>query len=62
MLNTGMMSCQQVLTLPAFPTSVMGTVVNKRAKYNYLRLVQDSEQLTYRWVWQSGGRTAQQQG
>jgi hypothetical protein len=43
--------CQQVLTLPAFPTSVMGTVVNKRAKYNYLRLVQDSEQLTYRWVW-----------
>jgi hypothetical protein len=38
----------QVLTLPAFPTSVMGTVVNKRANYNYLRLVQDSEQLTYR--------------
>lgn len=40
--------CLQVLTLPAFPTSVMGTVVNKRAKYNYLRLVQDSEKLTYR--------------
>jgi len=37
-----------VLTLPAFPTSVLGTVVNKRAKYNYLRLVQDTEQLTYR--------------
>jgi hypothetical protein len=46
-----MAPCQQVLTLPAFPTSVMGTVVNKRAKYNFLRLVQDSEQLTYRWVW-----------
>jgi hypothetical protein len=26
----------------------MGTVVNKRAKYSYLRLVQDSERLTYR--------------
>lgn len=41
-------ACPQVLTLPAFPTSVMGTVVNKRAKYSYMRLVQDSESLTYR--------------
>jgi hypothetical protein len=40
--------CPQVLTLPAFPVSVLGTVVNKRAKYSYLRLVQDSEALTYR--------------
>lgn len=40
----------QVLTLPTFPTSVMGTVVNKRAKYSYLRLVQNSEKLTYRCV------------
>lgn len=39
-----------MLTLPAFPTSVMGTVVNKRAKYNYLRLVQANEKLTYRFV------------
>eukprot|EP00878_Enallax_costatus_P002192 GHUV01002363.1.p1 GENE.GHUV01002363.1~~GHUV01002363.1.p1 ORF type:complete len:345 (+),score=127.06 GHUV01002363.1:98-1132(+) len=37
----------QVLTLPAFPVSVMGTVVNKRAKYSYLRKVDPSEQLTY---------------
>lgn len=33
-----------------FPTSVMGTVVNKRAQYKYLRLVQDTEKLTYRCV------------
>lgn len=37
-----------MLTLPAFPVSVLGTVVNKRAKYSYLRKVAPSEQLKYR--------------
>jgi hypothetical protein len=51
----------QVLTLPTFPTSVMGTVVNKRAKYSYLRLVQNNEKLTYRCVLdlQESGQHAQ---
>jgi hypothetical protein len=47
-------SACQVLTLPTFPTSVMGTVVNKRAKYSYLRLVQNSEKLTYRCAGPAG--------
>eukprot|EP00775_Hariotina_reticulata_P009101 gene9101-9270_t len=37
----------QVLTLPAFPVSILGTVVNKRARYSYLRTVDSSEQLVY---------------
>eukprot|EP00879_Flechtneria_rotunda_P006731 GHRR01007072.1.p1 GENE.GHRR01007072.1~~GHRR01007072.1.p1 ORF type:complete len:337 (+),score=120.13 GHRR01007072.1:178-1188(+) len=37
----------QVLTLPSFPVSVLGTVVNKRARYSYFRKVDASEQLTY---------------
>lgn len=38
----------QVLTLPSFPVSVLGTVVNKRAAYSYLRKVDAAESLTYR--------------
>jgi hypothetical protein len=38
----------QVLTLPSFPVSVLGTVVNKRARYSYLRKVDAAESLTYR--------------
>eukprot|EP00882_Tetradesmus_deserticola_P014387 GHRQ01015299.1.p1 GENE.GHRQ01015299.1~~GHRQ01015299.1.p1 ORF type:complete len:332 (+),score=124.34 GHRQ01015299.1:413-1408(+) len=37
----------QVLTLPSFPVSVLGTVVNKRARYSYLRKVDAAESLTY---------------
>ncbi|WIA12470.1 hypothetical protein OEZ85_012505 [Tetradesmus obliquus] len=37
----------QVLTLPSFPVSVLGTVVNKRATYSYLRKVDAAESLTY---------------
>lgn len=40
----------QVLTLPSFPVSVLGTVVNKRARYSYLRKVDAAESLTYRWA------------
>eukprot|EP00882_Tetradesmus_deserticola_P026403 GHRQ01029127.1.p2 GENE.GHRQ01029127.1~~GHRQ01029127.1.p2 ORF type:complete len:103 (-),score=30.68 GHRQ01029127.1:324-632(-) len=40
----------QVLTLPSFPVSVLGTVVNKRARYSYLRNVDAAESLTYRWA------------
>ena len=37
-----------VLTLPAFPVSVLGTVVNKKARYSLLRPVKASEKFTYR--------------
>ncbi|KAF6262187.1 hypothetical protein COO60DRAFT_1625095 [Scenedesmus sp. NREL 46B-D3] len=37
----------QVLTLPSFPVSVLGTVVNKRARYSHLRKVDAAESLTY---------------
>jgi hypothetical protein len=43
----------QVLTLPSFPVSVLGTFVNKRARYSYLRKVDAAESLTYRWALQS---------
>jgi len=36
-----------VLTLPAFPVSVLGTVVNKKARYSLLRPVKASEKFTY---------------
>ncbi|KAF8071358.1 hypothetical protein HT031_001442 [Scenedesmus sp. PABB004] len=37
----------QVMTLPAFPVSVLGTVVNKRARYALLRAVAPGEALLY---------------
>jgi hypothetical protein len=37
-----------VLTLPAFPVSILGTVVNKRARYSLLRGVPEGERLLYR--------------
>jgi acyl dehydratase len=36
-----------LLTLPAFPTAIMGTVVNKRARYALLRPVLPSEGVAY---------------
>jgi hypothetical protein len=36
-----------LLTLPAFPTAIMGTVVNKRARYALLRPVLPSERVSY---------------
>lgn len=50
----------QVLMLPAFPVSALGTVVNKRAKYSYLRLVEDTEKLTYRCAGQQVPRAHEQ--
>jgi hypothetical protein len=37
-----------VLTLPAFPVSVLGTVVNKKARYSLFRAPEPSELFTYR--------------
>lgn len=36
-----------LLTLPAFPTAIMGTVVNKRARYALLRAVTAGERVSY---------------
>jgi acyl dehydratase len=36
-----------LLTLPAFPTAIMGTVVNKRARYALLKPVLPAEPVTY---------------
>ncbi len=36
-----------VMTLPAFPVSIMGTVVNKRARYSLHRAVSAAEPLTF---------------
>ncbi len=36
-----------VMTLPAFPVNILGTVVNKRARYSLLRSVAADEPLTF---------------
>lgn len=38
-----------VMTCPAFPFTILGTVVNKKARYTLRRQVQLQEQLVHRW-------------
>lgn len=40
-----------IMTLPAFPVSIMGTVVNKRARYSLHRAVGASEALAFSCRW-----------
>jgi hypothetical protein len=48
MMAEGFKLVMAVLTLPAFPVSILGTVVNKRARYTLLRDVAEGERLLYR--------------
>ncbi len=45
-----------VMTCPAFPFTILGTVVNKKARYTLRRQVQLQEQLVYRCGRQGEGR------
>lgn len=47
MMAEGFRLVMSVLTLPAFPVSILGTVVNKRARYSLLRDVSEGERLLY---------------
>jgi len=55
MMAEGFKLVMSVLTLPAFPVSILGTVVNKRAKYSLLRGVGEEERLLYRCGWMPCG-------
>ncbi|GBF93066.1 acyl dehydratase [Raphidocelis subcapitata] len=47
LMAEGFKLVMSVLTLPAFPVSILGTVVNKKAKYSLLRGVGEGERLLY---------------
>lgn len=47
MMAEGFRLVMSVLTLPAFPVSILGTVVNKRARYSLLRAPEEGEPLLY---------------
>ena len=47
LMAEGFKLVMSVLTLPAFPVSILGTVVNKKAKYSLLRDVAEGERLLY---------------
>lgn len=38
-----------VMTLPAFPVSIMGTIVNKKCRYSLYRKVSPNEDFLYRY-------------
>jgi hypothetical protein len=48
LMAEGFKLVMSVLTLPAFPVSILGTVVNKKAKYSLIRGVGEGERLLYR--------------
>ena len=48
LMAEGFKLVMSVLTLPAFPVSILGTVVNKKARYSLLRGVAEGERLLYR--------------
>jgi hypothetical protein len=56
LMAEGFRLVMSVLTLPTFPVSILGTVVNKKAKYSLLRAIPEGERLLYRWAWR--GRDA----
>ncbi|KAI8472348.1 MAG: hypothetical protein J3K34DRAFT_392378 [Monoraphidium minutum] len=47
LMAEGFKLVMSVLTLPSFPVSIMGTVVNKKARYSLVRGVAEGERLLY---------------
>lgn len=59
LMAEGFKLVMSVLTLPAFPVSILGTVVNKKANYSLLRGAGEGERLLYSARLAGGARDVQ---